>query len=180
MRTFPHHSIKEMLYKRKGSCGRLVIAGYEPDVRVDAMKTKKLKDIAVKTGILTAPLIVLFVIFLLLSSLLRTTKYDFDIDLCNIEIPQVNQRANCSFYLIVAFEIDDNSTPTKINIIRGEQFIFPEKMKKCIQNWKMTGLKENQKVLAIWTWKHGRGWISLRISTDDFSQFIKINPYSPY
>lgn len=144
------------------------------------MKIKKLKDIAVKTGILTASLIVLFIIFLLLSSLLRTTKYDFDIDLCNIEIPQVNQRANCSFYLIVAFEIDDNSTPTKINFIRGEQFIFPEKMKKCIQNWKMTGLKENQKVLAIWRWKHARGWTSLSVSTDDFRQFFKINPYYPY
>ena len=144
------------------------------------MKIKKLKDIAVKTGILTASLIVLFIIFLLLSSLLRTTKYDFDIDLCNIEIPQVYQRANCSFYLIVAFEIDDNSTPTKIYILQGEQFVFAEKMKECIQNWKMTGLKENQKVLAIWRWKHARGWTSLSVSTDDFRQFFKINPYYPY
>lgn len=90
---------------------------------------------------------------------------------CQPTIPDALFQSNVSFSEGYTFKIDANGKPIIIKKFMGS-YLNDDEVISCISNWKFFGFAENTRFSAYFDWKHGVGWLRMRISSKDFLQTI--------
>lgn len=96
-----------------------------------------------------------------------------EITFCNLEVSKNTKRANASFSVIYAFEIDQEGKPSKIQKIQ-DKYVGKEKVIACLSEWRFIGLPSGTDLIAFFRWQHGKGWVEVSVVGQDFKQVIKI------
>ncbi len=115
----------------------------------------------------------LLVIALLVNLPKETVKSE--IIFCNLEIPTTLKQANSSFSVVYSFEIDEEGKPSRIAKVT-DRFVGQEKVTPCLSEWRFRGLPKGMKLVALFRWQHGKGWVEIQVTggKGDFSHTIKI------
>jgi hypothetical protein len=100
------------------------------------------------------------------------SRVSTEITFCNLNVPEDIKQANASFYVSYSFEVDEDGKPIRIHKILDD-YIGEQKVSSCLSNWRFQGIKEKTKMVAMFRWQHGKGWVELAISGRDFKQVIK-------
>ena len=120
--------------------------------------------------------IYLIIIYLLLISFVcmgqattdgsdRTTLSSF----CHIPLPDHLKQANITFTDVYAFKLSKIGIPVDIKKFRAK-YTKIEDVENCVQKWQFNGFAEGSIFHVEFSWKHGLGWIKMRISSKNFSQ----------
>jgi len=90
---------------------------------------------------------------------------------CQLSLSDDLKHSNTSFTEGFSFKIDQNGKPFDIKRVSGK-FVDEEQVKSCIENWKLSGFAENTRFSVFFAWKHGVGWVHMKILSKDFSQVV--------
>jgi len=90
---------------------------------------------------------------------------------CQLSLSEELKQSNTSFTYGFTFKIDQNGKPFEIKRTLGK-YVADEEVKSCLDNWKFSGFAENSRVSVYFAWKHGVGWIHMKIISKDFSQVV--------
>lgn len=90
---------------------------------------------------------------------------------CQLSLSEELKQSNVSFTDGFTFKIDKNGKPIDIKRTLGK-YVKEEQVKSCLDNWKFSGFAENSRVSVYFTWKHGVGWIQMRVISKDFAQVV--------
>jgi hypothetical protein len=90
---------------------------------------------------------------------------------CRPSLSDELKQSNTSFTEGFRFKIDRNGKPFDIKRVSGK-FVDEEQVKSCLENWKLSGFAENSLFSVFFAWKHGIGWIHMKILSKDFSQVV--------
>ena len=90
---------------------------------------------------------------------------------CQLSLSDDLKHSNTSFTEGFSFKIDQNGKPFDIKRVSGK-FVDEEEVKSCLDNWKLSGFAENTRFSVFFAWKHGVGWVHMKILSKDFSQVV--------
>lgn len=68
-----------------------------------------------------------------------------------------------------SFKLNDKGESAEIKKIRDD-VIGEEKVKQCVADWKISGLRENTELVVSFKWQHGKGWVEQTIFGKGFKQ----------
>jgi len=119
----------------------------------------------------------IFMFFLLFFIILGFSNMSLKIYICLCDLPfdESLKKANFSFTFSAYFSLDKNGVPYNIKVLRSNhKIIDPLQVKKCVKRWKIKGFPLKTKVSVSWHWRHGIGWMPLKISAPGFEQEISV------
>jgi hypothetical protein len=90
---------------------------------------------------------------------------------CQLSLSEERKQSNLSFTDGFRFKVDRNGRAFDIKRVSG-RFVNEEQVKSCLENWKLSGFAENSLFSVFFAWKHGIGWIHMKIISKDFSQVV--------
>lgn len=90
---------------------------------------------------------------------------------CRPSLSDELKQSNTSFTEGFRFKIDQNGKPFDIKRVSGK-FVNEEQVRSCLENWKLSGFAENTRFSVYFAWKHGVGWVHMKILSKDFSQVV--------
>ena len=111
-----------------------------------------------------------------------------EIDFCAFDLPAWAMRGNLSGSLVVEFYIDRAGVPeaeavTVLRALHTPNPLIPlEDIQGCIASWRFPNLAQGTRVLAVWNWKHGKGWskLSVRPAYGPTIRLRALGEHSPY
>jgi hypothetical protein len=92
-----------------------------------------------------------------------------DVSLCSIKLRDILRTGNASFSLIYSFQVDGFGAPFEIQRVKDD-FIGEREIAKCIERWRLSELKGESKVYAVFRWVHGVGWEYVWIKCGEFEK----------
>lgn len=90
---------------------------------------------------------------------------------CRLSLSAELKQSNTSFTEGFRFKVDRNGKPFDIKRVSGK-FVDEEEVKSCLEKWKLSGFAENSLFSVFFAWKHGIGWIHMKILSKDLSQVV--------
>ena len=92
----------------------------------------------------------------------------FKLSFCGFDIPSVYKQGNMSDFLVVSFRVGDNFKPDDVVVEKGlaknKNTVAIQDIKECLELWNLSPLEPGERVLAMWYWKHAKGWIQMDVS----------------
>jgi hypothetical protein len=112
-------------------------------------------------------------VLITLTNISVQEKVESEITFCNLNIPENIKRANASFTISYAFEIDAEGKPVKIIKII-DNYLSVKEVASCLSEWHFQGIPKGSKLVASFRWHHGKGWDYLSVSGAQFSHKVTL------
>jgi hypothetical protein len=103
------------------------------------------------------------------ASVPETPKRQILSSFCQPSLSEDLKQSSLSFTDIYSFKIDESGSPIEIKSFRAG-YTNVEEIKDCLKEWKLKGFITGAIFHVELSWKHGVGWMRMRISTNNFSQ----------
>lgn len=100
-------------------------------------------------------------------------RSDSEITFCNLKLPNAIKTANASFNVTYSFIVGKSGHPSSITKIRDD-YVGEEEVSSCLQNWRFSGWQRGKRIVVVFRWQHGEGWVELTLSGAGHSQKVKI------
>ncbi len=127
--------------------------------------------IATRSVVSSLPLLLLFGC----TTRNATGPPSYQVDFCHLEVPHVFIRGNATFALTLAFQVDSQGVPQSVDVLKNMSHVDQVAIEACLSRWRFPDLPTGSKLLAVFQWKHGRGWESLSIIGNGFRQRIDLS-----
>ena len=88
---------------------------------------------------------------------------------CQASIADEIKQANVTFTEIYPFNISKTGAPSDVRAVKV-RFTRLEEIAACLKEWRFKGFDEGSICHVEFSWKHGIGWVQMRISGKNFSQ----------
>lgn len=123
-----------------------------------------------RRGISVYVLSFIFLVVFYPACLFRSEKTSYKIEFCRFELDEIYKQANASFMVLAYFDLDPKGNPMNIYVpkLGANLFIEPSKIIDCIKKWKISGVRKGCRVVALWQWRHGIGWLPLTVMSRGF------------
>ncbi|MEK6286384.1 MAG: hypothetical protein AABO57_11635 [Acidobacteriota bacterium] len=102
-----------------------------------------------------------------------TEKVAIELSFCNFELPDSVKISNASFDVIYSFEIGDDGRPARIAKVLDD-YVGKERVSSCLADWRFQGVQRGLRMIALFRWQHGEGWVHASASGPGLSQRVKI------
>lgn len=104
-----------------------------------------------------------------------------EVSFCRPKIPEVIRRSRASFNAVYSFSVGEPHQPVDVVEVRGG-FVGVEAISRCIDRWRLPGMRVGSRVVVALYWEHGVG-ISMSITGEQINQKITLAgdgcPYCP-
>jgi len=104
---------------------------------------------------------------------LAQSKFTSTISVCNLPVPSSIKVPYANFSISYSFELKSDGSPTNVKKI-VDKYIGQEAVSACISNWKFSDISDDKKLVAMFRWIHGKGWVELVIVGSKVSYSIKV------
>ena len=115
----------------------------------------------------------ILIVFCLLSFNASAQKKKVEASFCKLSLSESIKQANATFTNHYFFRVDANGNPTEIRRLRGYDFINDDEVRDCIIDWNFSGFSEKTSFIIAITWKHGVGWLPMKIISKGYSKTVK-------
>jgi|SRR5215510_8232328 len=88
---------------------------------------------------------------------------------CQVSIADEIKQANMTFTEIYSFKISKTGAPSDVSAVKV-RFTRLEDIVDCLKEWRFKGFDEGSICHVEFSWKHGIGWVQMRISSKNYSQ----------
>ncbi len=110
-----------------------------------------------------------FSYFVVMNKSTETHKRKILSSFCQLSLSDEMKQSYLSFTDTYSFKIDDNGIPVEIRKAQAK-YTNEEEVKACLEEWKLKGFASGATFHVEFSWKHGIGWVQMRISSKNFSQ----------
>lgn len=110
---------------------------------------------------------------LLIAGCVSADPVQTDIEFCHFDPPGGIKQGRANFSLIYEFELDGSGKVTDVRPLIS-RYVDSEEVAACIKRWTIAGLSADARLVAVFRWVHGEGWVSLGITGDGYDQVIRI------
>jgi hypothetical protein len=103
-----------------------------------------------------------------------------NISFCHFDVRDVIKHGNASFSIVYSFRLAENGRPTEIAALH-DGFVGEEVVSRCLENWEFRGIQPGSEFALSANWKHGIGWVSMSLVTEEISQTVnRFGDLDPY
>jgi hypothetical protein len=114
----------------------------------------------------------LSIVLVLLAASARAQSGSANVEFCNFGIDPAVVRGNATFSVIYTFHVGPGGAPELIRAVE-DRYVGEAAVRRCLSSWKLPATKEP--IVAVFTWEHSVGWITLSISGADFKYVVRVS-----